>query len=76
VGSRVEATVTIAKRVGRWLLINRGAYCDDCIANELQLSRRQQANRASISLAKVSYFYRGKGVCSICGAQKQVTAAI
>jgi hypothetical protein len=68
--------VTIAKRVGRWLLNNRGAYCDDCIANELQLSRRQQGSRASISLAKVSYFYRDKGDCSICGAQKKVIAAI
>jgi hypothetical protein len=73
---RVEATVTFAKRVGRWLLNNRGAYCDDCIAKKLQLSRRQQANRASISLASVSCFYRDKGTCSVCGAEKKVTAAV
>jgi hypothetical protein len=71
-----EAAVTIAERLGKWLQQNRGAYCDDCIARELQLPRRQQANRASNSLATISYFYRDRGMCSICGAEKKVIEAL
>jgi hypothetical protein len=71
-----EAAVTIAERLGKWLQQNRGAYCDDCIARELQLPRRQQANRASNSLATISYFYRDRGTCSICGAEKKVIEAL
>jgi hypothetical protein len=71
-----EAAVTIAERLGKWLQQNRGAYCDDCIARELQLPQRQQANRASNSLATISYFYRDRGTCSICGAEKKVIEAL
>jgi hypothetical protein len=65
----------IAERVARWLQQNRGAFCDDCIARELELPRRRQANRASISLANISNFYRTRGICAICGAEKNVIQA-
>jgi ribosomal protein S14 len=42
----------------------------------LQIPRRQQANRASKRLAAKSYFYRDRGTCSICGAEKKVITAL
>ena len=68
--------MTIVERLDKWLRQNRGAFCDDCIARELELRRRQQANRASNSLSAVSYFYRDRGTCSICGAEKKVIAVL
>jgi len=67
--------VIIAQRLGEWLMHNRRAFCDDCIAKELQLRRRQQANRASNGLAAISCFHRDYGICSICGAQKKMIEA-
>lgn len=42
------------------------AYCDDCIADELKLRRRQRAARVTIVLGLTSDFERNKGVCSLC----------
>ena len=50
----------------------RGAYCHDCIDRELGLSRRQHANRLTNALASTSNFCRGRGTCSVCGAEKKV----
>ena len=68
--------MTIADQLAEWLKRNRGAFCDSCIARELQLHRRQQANRASNLLGSISYFYRDKGTCSICGAERRVISAL
>jgi hypothetical protein len=68
-------TKTFAEKVGQWLQQNRGAYCDKCIARELDLSKRQ-ANRATNALSGVTNLIRGTGTCSICGAQRKVTAAV
>jgi hypothetical protein len=49
---------------------------DDYIAQELQLSGRQQASRATRLLAATDYFYRDLGLCSICGIQKRIITAL
>lgn len=58
-----------------WLSEVGGAYCDDCIAKELNLSRRQ-ANRTTSLLSATCNFCREKGVCSLCGAQRKVIEAV
>jgi hypothetical protein len=68
--------MTIVQRQARWLQENVGAFCDDCIARELGLPGRRQANRASTALAAVGVFYRDTGACSICGAQRKVIQAL
>jgi hypothetical protein len=75
---RVRRTaMTIAERLSRWLQQNdNGAYCDDCIARELELSQRRQASRASKALSTVANFFRARGICSICGAEKKVIRAV
>ena len=49
------------------------AFCDDCIAQRLQLSRRQQAHRVTSALGTTTNFLREDGACSICGQIKKVT---
>jgi hypothetical protein len=68
--------VTVAQRVSLWLKEVGGAYCDACLANELKLSGRRQANRTAIFLAATNAFCRETGVCSLCGAERKVIAAI
>ena len=52
--------------------LSPGPVCDDCIADRLQLSVRQQANHKTRELAGVDGFERRKGSCSLCGADKLV----
>lgn len=59
-------------RLWRWLRQNRGPFCDLCIARELELTGRAQANRASRALARQSNFLHDIGVCRRCGAQRKV----
>jgi hypothetical protein len=68
--------MTILQRVSIWLREVGGAYCDDCIAKELGLARRQQANRASNALSSTLNFNRERGFCSLCGAEKKVIKAV
>jgi hypothetical protein len=49
------------------------AVCDDCIADKLGLSLRQQVNRKTRELAGTDGFVRSKERCSICGQEKLVT---
>jgi len=51
-------------------------YCDDCLADELPLKRRQQAQATTASLALTSEFSRGKRICSLCGKNNDVIHAI
>lgn len=37
------------------------AYCDDCIADELRLPRRQRAQRVSVALGLTSEYERSPG---------------
>jgi hypothetical protein len=68
--------MTAVERIARWLVQNRGRYCDDCLAREVGLAHRGQANRAARTLATTANYLREKGTCAICGAFKQVTAAV
>lgn len=61
----------IAERVNLWIRQHKGAYCDDCIAEALDL-RRQQANRVTMALGTSSDFQRQRHACSQCGAEKLV----
>lgn len=46
--------------------------CDDCIADRLDLSQRQNANHKTRELAGQDGFERFKAECSLCGATKLV----
>jgi pantothenate kinase len=48
------------------------AVCDDCIADRLDLSVRQNANHKTRELAGSDGFVRAKGPCGLCGADKLV----
>jgi hypothetical protein len=68
--------VTVTERISLWLRQVGRPHCDDCLVNELKLTRRQQANRATNALAATRNFIRDKGVCSLCGRRKMVIEAI
>jgi hypothetical protein len=48
------------------------AFCDDCIAERLELSRRQQAHRVTTALGTTANFHRKDGTCSLCGETRKV----
>jgi hypothetical protein len=57
-------TMTVEERVVDFLVKNKGnAYCDDCVAGELGISRRQARNATS-GLAESGRFHRDSGACS------------
>ena len=57
--------MTIAQRVNQFLSRRAPtAFCDDCIAKELSLSRRQ-AQRVT-SVLGMTTFHRAEGSCSVC----------
>ena len=69
--------MTIAENVSNWLRRqHKKAFCDDCIKEKLQLSRRQQAFRVTSALGTTSEFLRQSGICSACGSTKFVTRAL
>lgn len=68
--------VTVTKRLGLWLNEVRGSYCDDCLAKELKLPRRQEANRIAIALSSKRNFLRERRICCSCGAERKVIQAI
>jgi hypothetical protein len=73
----MEERMTIAEQVSGWLKQKKSeAYCDDCIQQQLKLSRRQQAFRVTSALGTTSDFKRQTGSCSLCGKEKLVTQAV
>ncbi len=60
---RVNAFLT-AQRLSR--------FCDDCIAESLELGRRHEVQRATSALETMDSFHRALGVCSMCGREKKV----
>jgi hypothetical protein len=68
--------MTLGERIALWLREARGTYCDDCITKEFKLSRRRQVNRITNALSVTSNFYREKGTCRLCGADRKVIAAV
>lgn len=67
---------TIPGRVSEWLRQHKHAYCDDCIADELNLPRRQQAQRSTDALSQTREFTRDSGRCTLCGLDKKVIQAV
>lgn len=62
-----------ADSITRFLADHKPAlFCDRCIADELGLSNRREANRITSTLGKSSMFWRGIGACSVCAQYKQV----
>jgi hypothetical protein len=53
---------------------SRQVYCDDCLADLLQLKRRQQAQRVTSCLASKPGFTRISKRCSECDKVKLVAA--
>jgi hypothetical protein len=56
---------------GRWR-----AHWDDCIAEELEPSRRQRVNRVTKALSAKGNFCREIGIFWLCGVEKKVIKAI
>lgn len=68
--------MTRGEQVASFLRQNKGKlYCDDCLASELRLANRQQANTHTGTLAQTSDFTKTKGTCSVCQEDKLVTCA-
>ena len=64
---------TIARRVNAFVTAQRPrAYCDDCIADALELSRRQQSARVTGALETTNDFLREHDECAGCGSVKKV----
>ena len=61
----------IAERVNNFITDHTpDAFCDDCIAEQLDLSR-QQTQRVTIALATTDSFLREIDSCSLCGKEKK-----
>jgi hypothetical protein len=66
--------MNIADRVKAYLTNGEDQpYCDDCLAEELELKRREQAQRVTMAIAGTGHFLRSKGPCLKCGNEKLVT---
>lgn len=65
--------MTVLDDVGRLdSRLSSEPICDDCIADRLGLSVRQNVSRTTRELAGTDGFERSKDACSICGAAKPV----
>ena len=65
--------MSIAERVNKFITKHKpDAFCDDCIAEQLDLSRRQEANLVTITLATTDNFQREIDNCSLCREVKKV----
>lgn len=68
--------VTTTQRTSLWLREVGGAHCDACLAKELKLHSPQAANRVTNALSGRSNFFRERGICRSCGAQRRVIQAV
>ncbi len=65
---------SMSDRVNAFLTVRRPSqFCDDCIAESLELRQRQDAQKATSALETTDSFHRALGVCSMCGKKKKVT---
>ena len=66
----------VPERVEQFVRENRPArYCDDCLADQLDLKRRQQAQQATAALGAGPGFRRERDTCSACGKTAQTISA-
>lgn len=56
----------IARRLINVLARAPLSWCDDCLARELQLPRRQQAQAITGVLEEMARYERGVGACDFC----------
>ncbi len=62
----------MSERVSAFLTAQRPSrFCDDCIAESLELDRHD-VQKGSSALATTDSFHRALGVCSMCGKEKKV----
>jgi hypothetical protein len=65
--------MTVLDDVSDLIVRRRGdAICDDCIADKLNLTVRQHANRKTNILKNESGFNRRKDICPVCKGNKLV----
>ncbi len=59
--------MTVPERVVDFLRKRKGSsFCDDCIAEQLKLKKRQEVQPITATLALCSDFSRDKDICSSC----------
>ena len=64
---------SVAERINEYLTKRPVPICDDCLAQALGLSRRQQAAAVTIVLGTTPSFNRYDGACTDCvGPPKKV----
>ncbi len=65
--------MTIPERVNAFLTAQRPSrFCDDCIAESLEVMGMREVQRATSALETMDSFHRALGVCSMCGKKKKV----
>ncbi len=68
-----EGVMSIPDRVNAFLTAQRPSqFCDDCIAESLDLGGRHEVQRGTSVLETTDSFHRALGVCSMCGKEKTV----
>ncbi len=68
-----EGVMSMSERVSAFLTVRRpNRFCDDCIAESLEFSGRENYQMATSALGTTDSFHRGQGVCSMCGKEKMV----
>lgn len=65
--------MSIAEQINLYLTRSApAAFCDDCIARALGLSRNQPTQQITNTLCTTSDFIRELDTCSECGGEKRV----
>ncbi len=65
--------MTVLERVRDFIIRQAPSkMCDDCITEQLNVSRRQHVNHKTNELAKLPNFDRHKDICTLCGNNKLV----
>ncbi len=66
--------MSMPDRVNAFLTAQRPSqFCDDCIAESLEINGKPSIQEAASALATTDGFHRALGVCSVCGKEKRVT---
>ena len=69
-----EGVMSMLERVNAFLTAQRPTrFCDDCIAESLERSRRNDVQKITSTLETTNTFYRALDTCSMCGEKKKVT---
>jgi hypothetical protein len=66
--------MSMPERVNAFLTAQRPSqFCDDCIAESLEINGKPSIQEAASALATTDSFRRWLGICSMCGKEKTVT---